>query len=88
MSDVLEIVRGGVRLRLCSNGIRWWLECDELKTGHTYRHEFRAGSRHGVAPVWERELAKLAKGNFDPYYQSTKGCWWKIRRTPFNPWLP
>lgn len=81
MNDVLTITRGALRLRLCSNGLRWWVECDDLATGDTYRHGLRAGSRAGVTPHWDRTLAEVAGGVFTPKDDSN-GTWWRIGYCP------
>ena len=80
MEDVLEIIRGEFRLRLCSNGLRWWIECDHQGTGETYRHEHRAGSRAGVMTLWDEQLGSLARGQFDP--ENENRGWWCISFRP------
>jgi hypothetical protein len=76
-NDLLTITRGDLVLRLCSNGLRWWMECDDKGTGQTFRHEYRAGSRAGITPAWDRTLADCARGQFTPC-DDTLGTWWLI----------
>jgi len=80
MQDVLEVTRGGQTLRLCSNGLRWWMEADEAD-GSTYRHEYRRGSREAIAPLWDQHLLMLAAGVLVTE-DSALGTWWLLAYQP------
>ena len=80
-NDVLTIRRGEAVLRQCSDGLRWWVEVD--MAGDTFRHEYRAGSRAGITPCWDRALAQFARGQFDPR-DDTLGTWWLLAAGPIG----